>query len=56
MEKKDPSGITLAEMHREGGDRTFRDHLQQMDVAPVCDMGALSHLQVFNSEMFLSKG
>jgi hypothetical protein len=38
---QDPTGMTLTEMCREVGDRTYRDYLQQMGMAPT-------HLKNFN--------
>jgi hypothetical protein len=55
-DSQDPKGMTLSKMCREGGDRTCRDHLQQIGMAPSRGMGASTHLKVFNPEMFLSKG
>ena len=44
---QDLMGLTLAIMHREGGDRTYGDHLQWIDMAPGRRMGLPIHLKVF---------
>jgi len=49
-------GITLAEMCREGEDRSCKDCIQQIGTAPDQGMGTPIHLKVFTPTMFLSKG
>jgi hypothetical protein len=48
--------MILAKMRREGGERTCKDHLQQIGTDSSQGIGALTHFKILNPEMFLSKG
>lgn len=45
--------MNSAEMFREGGDRAFRNHLQQKCIVPLQAVGPATYLKVNNQEMFL---
>ena len=51
-----PNGEDISQNTQERGDRTWRDHLQYIDKAPSWGMRLLTHLKIFNPELFLSKG
>jgi hypothetical protein len=55
---KDKTGMTLATIPNrgQGGDTTWRDHLQKICMVTSWGMCPLTHLKNFNTELFLSKG
>ena len=48
--------MRLAEMPKQRGGRTCKDHIQGRGKAPRWEMGPFTHLEILNPEELLSKG
>ena len=48
--------MRLAEMPKQRGGRTCKDHIQRRGKAPRWEMGPFTHLEILNPEELLSKG